>query len=76
MKRRKEKMNNFILILKREKKNIYIDINSIDKIEIFNEKNYNKIYLKNNESFIINDNITNEVVNYFNNNKNISIYIL
>lgn len=69
-------MNNFILILKREKKNIYIDINSIDKIEIFNEKNYNKIYLKNNESFIINDNITNEVVNYFNNNKNISIYIL
>lgn len=69
-------MNNFILILKREKKNIYIDINSIDKIEIFNEKNYNKIYLKNNESFIINDNITNEVVNYFNNNKNINIYIL
>lgn len=69
-------MNNFILILKREKKNIYIDINSIDKIEIFNEKNYNKIYLKNNESFIINDNITNEVVNYFNNNKDINIYIL
>lgn len=69
-------MNNFILILKREKKNIYIDINSIDKIEIFNEKNYNKIYLKNNESFIINDNITNEVVNYFNNDKNINIYIL